>query len=252
MTLMKRFLIALSVTVMLVGCSRPTEKIIPTDMATWDKELAPVVQKLGNEDKQLITAYIARLKIKEMSGVEQGGVPFGVTVGQAIEEQKKWVIEQKRQAEEEAAVRAKQEKEEAALRTKIEAEKLDAIRAVNDAVTVTLLGKKELRENYEAGRYSDAQEFTIGVQNKSEKIIVGVLGEIEFIDVFSKRAGAVHFGISEKIKPGATYTWVGTRRYNQFVDEHKAVWNLEEGKYTTKFIPEAVVFSDGAKLTMPE
>jgi hypothetical protein len=58
--------------------------------------------------------------------------------------------------------------------------------------------------------------------------------------------------MSERIPPGEAAQWIGTRDYNQFVAEHKAVWNLEEGQYTTRFIPEAVVFEDGTKLTMPE
>ena len=34
--------------------------------------------------------------------------------------------------------------------------------------------------------------------------------------------------------------------------EHKAMWNLEEGKYTARFLPSAVVFADGTKVAGPE
>jgi hypothetical protein len=58
--------------------------------------------------------------------------------------------------------------------------------------------------------------------------------------------------MAEKIKPGGEVTWEGGRDYNQFISEHKAVWNLEEGKYKTKFVPSAIVFSDGSQLKTPD
>ena len=81
--------------------------------------------------------------------------------------------------------------------------------------------------------------------------VVGVAGEIKFIDVFDKEVGAVTFRISENIAPNQSAIWVGGRDYNQFSDTHRAVWNLTEGKYTTKFVPNMVVYADGTKLTVP-
>ena len=123
---------------------------------------------------------------------------------------------------------------------------------MNDAVTVTLVAKEELPSNYRIGRYSEYQQFRIGAQNKTSKVVVGVSGEIKFIDVFDKEVGAVSFGMSERIEPGSTSIWTGGRDYNQFLDEHRAVWNLEQGKYTTRFVPEMVVFEDGSRLGVPE
>lgn len=60
------------------------------------------------------------------------------------------------------------------------------------------------------------------------------------------------FRISQKIAPSGSYVWKGGRDYNQFVAEQRAVWNLEEGKYKTRFVPSALVFADGTKLTMPD
>ena len=79
---------------------------------------------------------------------------------------------------------------------------------LNKAVTVTLIAKKELPKNYDAGRYSEYQEFRIGVQNNLDKSVVGVAGEIKFIDVFDKEVGAVNFRISENIAPGKSATWI--------------------------------------------
>ncbi len=68
------------------------------------------------------------------------------------------------------------------------------------------------------------------------------------MDIFDRVVGGVNFSISEKIEPSATVKWVGSRDYNEFIAEHRAVWNLKEDKYTTRFIPKTIVFADGRKL----
>jgi len=236
---MKRIAVVLIATVVLCGCSKPTDNVIPTDISTWDKELAPALKKLPDADREKVATYLMRAKMGEVFGGK--GIPPGTTIGQALEAQKKWDAEQE-------AKRA----EEEALRKKLEQEREAVLKQLNNAVTATLIAKRELPKNYDAGRYSEYQEFRIGVQNNSDKAVVGVAGEIKFIDVFDKEVGAVNFRISENIEPGKSVTWTGGRDYNQFLDMHRAVWNLEEGKYTTKFEPSMVVFKDGTKLTVPE
>lgn len=238
---MKNVIIAASLGFLLTACSKPTDTVIPADKALWEKELAPATQKLSEEDRKLFGAYMARSIMSGALGGSKEGIPFGTTIGQAIEAQKQWQAEQDRQAAEAAALKAK-----------MEAERLETIKAINAAATVTLLSKKEMGSNIYERRFSDYQQFTIGVENKSEKEIVGLSGELEFIDVFDKVVGGVTFGISEKIKPGANFKWVGGRDYNQFNKAHKAVWGLEDGKYTTRFIPESIIFADGTKLKTPE
>ena len=236
---MKRFTALLVVVAALCGCSKPTDAVIPSDMATWDKELAPELKKLPDTDREKVAVYLMRAKMGEVFGGK--GVPPGTTIGQALDGQKKFEAEQ-------AAKRA----EEEALKKKLDQERAAAMEQLNKAVTVTLLTKRELPKNYDAGRYSEFQQFSIGVQNNSDKAVMGVSGEIKFIDVFDKEVGTVNFRISENIEPGKSATWTGGRDYNQFMDAHRAVWNLENGKYTTKFLPEMVVFKDGTKLTVPK
>lgn len=223
---------------MLSGCSKPTDAVIPSDMATWDKELAPHVQKLSEEQRKQLAGYLMRAKLGEVFGGK--GVAPGTTIGQALAEQKDWQASQ-----------AKKEAEEQALKAKLDSERKQALEALAKAVTVTLLGKRELPKSYDAGRYSEYQEFSIGVQNNADKDLAGVSGEIKFIDIFDKEVGAVNFRISEKVAPGKSVVWRGGRDYNQFVDKHRAVWNLEEGKYKTRFVPEMLVYADGSKLVVP-
>jgi hypothetical protein len=75
---------------------------------------------------------------------------------------------------------------------------------------------------------------------------------MEFIDVFDAVVSTVPFKVSETIKPGRAFRWVGGRDYNHFMEAHRVLWNLEEGKYKTRFIPAAVVHADGERISMPE
>jgi len=236
---MKRTIALLLAFAALAGCSKPTDAIIPSDISAWDKELAPQLKKLTDEDRAKVGGYLMRAKMGEVFGGK--GVPPGTTLGQALEAQKTWEAEQ-----------AAKQVEEEALKKKLEQERAAAMDLLDKAVTVTLLSKRELPSNVEVGRFSEYQEFRIGVQNNGDKPVAGVAGEIKFIDVFDKEVGAVGFRISENIEPGKSATWVGGRDYNQFLDTHRAVWNLEEKKYKTKFVPDMVVYADGSKLTVPK
>lgn len=224
---------------LVTGCTKPTDTVIPSDMSKWDTELAPALRKLPEEDRKLVAAYLVRAKLMESLSKEP--IPIGITVGDVLAKQKQWQAE-----EEKKAAEAK------ALKEKLDREQQEARLAMSHAVTVTFLSKRQIPKNWELNRYRDVQQLSIGVENKSDKEIVGVSGELHFIDVFDKDVGSVNFGISERIKPGGTFRWAGERQYNEFVESHKAIWNLEDGKYTTRFVPEAVVFADGSKLTAPK
>ncbi len=233
---MKKSLAVVAITLLVAACSKPQDTIIPSEMSKWDSELAPQVKKLSEEDQKLAIGYITRAKLGEVFGGK--GVAFGTTLGDAINQQKAWVAEQ-----------AEAEKKAAALKAEVEKAAAAHAAQVSRAVTVSLISKRELPSNYELRRYSEAQEFKIAVKNTSEKAISGVSGTLEFIDIFDKVVGTVSFKISENLAPGGGTVWTGSRDYNQFIAEHRAVWNLEEGKYKTRFVPGTIVFADGTKLS---
>jgi hypothetical protein len=225
--------------VALCGCSDPKSKVIPTDMAKWDAELKPLVEKLSDEDKKLFAGYVARKKMGEVFG--GGGLPEGTTVGQGIEDQKKWLGEQ-----------AAKEAEQLALKQKIERERAAITEAINAAVTVAVVGLSVRIGSFESGDYEDKQVIKLALENKSEKDIAGIKGRLKFINMFEKEVGSISFGYEDGIKAGQTASWTGERRYNKYIEEHKALANLQEGKYKAVFEPEAIVYADGKKLLMPK
>lgn len=238
-----RFWCALALSVLVLSaCTKPADVVIPSDTAAWDKELAPVIKKLGADDQKLLQGYLMRVKLSESLSATLGkgfeGIPLGTTVGKAIEEQRQWVQEQ--------ALKAAQEK---ALKERLAQEARAARAALNDAVAVVLVLKQQVPAEPRAGRFSAQQRFSIGVTNRSTKTISGVSGTLRFVDRFDVEVGAVSFRMNEEIRPGFDATWDGVRDYNQFIREHKAVWNLSDGEYTTRFEPDVILFADGSRLS---
>jgi hypothetical protein len=223
----------------LVGCSKPEDTVIPSEVASWDTQLAPAVKKLSEEDQALLAAYLMRAKMGEAFGGE--GMPPGLTIGQAVEAEKKLRAEE-----------AKRKAEEEALKRKLEAERAAAVKAIQEAVTVTLLKKRRLESDWQSGRISDQLRFSLGFENKTDKPIVGVSGSMKFVDIFDKEVAESGFKMTDTIPPHGTITWNGVKDHNQFMDSDRALWNLEEGKYTATFVPEMIVFEDGTKLTVPK
>lgn len=235
----KRLIPFFAAMALIAGCSKPTETVIPSDMSQWDSVLAPAVKKLPEEDRKLLAAFVARAKTGELLGKGEG-IPFGTTVGDAISLQKKWMDDQRIKAEEEKALKEKLAKEAEAAR-----------KLIGDSVTVALLSKSQRPRDFQAGRYEEQQIFVVGIENKTHKRIIGVSGEMTFIDIFDKKVGSMNFAASQEIRPGSTAQWTGVRSYNQFDTDQRALWNLEEGKYSVTFTPWEVIFEGGEKVSAP-
>lgn len=223
----------------LTGCSNPKSTVIPKDVSKWDTELKPAIEKLADEEKGLFAGYLMRAKLGEAFG--GGGIPDGMTVGKAIETQKEWI-----------AKTGSKDKESKALREKLEQERLVLRKQVDELLTVTVLSLKIEPADFQSGKPFDRQMLKLGFQNKGKKDILGVMGSVHFIDIFDKDIGSVSFKYDDGIKAGATATWSGGRRYNEFLPEHRAIAGLSKGKYMVKFEPEMVIFADGSKLEVKE
>ncbi|WP_068857462.1 hypothetical protein [Perlucidibaca aquatica] len=231
--------IAAALVLALTACSSPHDVVVPTDIAKWETELKPAIEDMSEEEKNLLAAYLMRIKMAEAFGA--GSMKEGLTVGEALKQQKAWVEEQKAK-----------EAEARALKERVEAERAALKKLVDQTLTVAVVGLELRGADYSSGTYSDSQIIKLALQNKGKKDIRGVKGEMKFIDIFDKEVGSITFGYDDGIPAGQTRSWTGSRDYNQFMDEHKAIANLEEGKYTTRFEPEVILFVDGTKLRTPE
>jgi len=232
---MKKVLLSLVLVGFIAGCSNPKDEVLPPNLNEADMTaLAEKVKGLNEEDKVLLTQYLMRSEMSKAFGGD--GASTGTTVGEAIENQKQWAVEQK--AEEQAKI------ERAA---KLKAEKDSKTAEFEKAVSVTVFDKDFVEVDWQSFITLD-----VDIKNNSTKEIVGLKGTINFFDKFGDLIRPFSFG-DDTLNIPAGNSFKGTLNwgYNQFMDEDKKFVNtpLESMKY--KFEPEQILFEDGTKLDMP-
>lgn len=206
--------------------------MIPTDLSKLDGEFTEKVKSLSDDDKQLLATYLARVKIGEAFGGKP--MPVGLTVGQALEDQKKFVAQK-------AAEAAEQER----LKKQIEEEKAAAAEKLSKTVVLAFLGHKFVPSDFMNGRYDDRFVVEVGVKNAGDKPIKGVKGDLVIKNTFGEVVAQTTLSIEETIPPGNQVTWTGSRKLNKFNDEDKKLMGLEDGKFSTELRPTMVVYADG-------
>lgn len=220
--------------VMVTGCSKPQDAVIPKDMSTWDSELKPKVEKLSDEEKQIFARYMIRVKMAEAFG--GSGMPEGTTIGLAIQEQKDFEAKQKAK-----------EQEQAALKAKAEAQQKAAIDEMNSVLTFAMLSK-EHREI----EYQEYMLTKISFENKSKKDVSGVKGLIKVSDMFGDKIIDLGVSYDSEILAGNIVTDTLSFNYNQFMADHKNFMGGDLNKMKVVFVPETILFKDGTKLDMPK
>lgn len=244
---MRRLTLALIAALSLVACSGPKDTPLPRELNKMDT-IKPALDKLPGEDRELVAGYVMRHTIgaamSAMGGKAGEGIPEGMTIGKAIEEQRKFVADAKLEE-------AKQE----ALKAKLKAEREAALKGMRDAVTVTLVSKRLDSERGFSGMVMDEKlVITFGYKNNTNKDIAGVKGTIEVQDLFGDELSGFNVSNDQTIKAGQSATWVGSRSV-QFAVGHnqdRKLADLPDDKFKVVWVPDVIVFADGTKLAAPK
>jgi hypothetical protein len=242
--MIKRIAISVILTLALVACTSPINTVIPTNRNDWDTKLAPAVQKLSEEDEKLFTAYMLRHLLDPITAgiLKEDSDLFlitpGTTIGQAIAEQKIWVAQQ---VMKNTVLKKEQEAKNEALR-----------KQMDQMITVTLLSKSFKPKDIYAVRILDQQYFSVSFKNISDKSIAGISGDLVITDLFGKDVLALTIDVIETIEPGKSYIWKGGYHYNEFDANQRAVRDLSEDKYKTRFEPKIIVFTDGTSIKVED
>lgn len=243
----KKLIIPFTVFV-LMGCSQPRDTPVPREL---DKlvSIKPALEKLSEEERGLFAGYVARHTISAAMNnlfggkvASEPGIPPGVTVGSAIDEQRQFL-----------AQAAAEEAKKKALKEKLEAERQAALKALRDAVTVTVVSKKLQAERMEGMLLDEKLVVTLGYQNNTDKDIAGIKGTMVFKDLFDADISSLSVSNDSTLKAGESATWTGHRsvRFAFGPNDDRKLAAVEEGKYKVIWEPETIVFSDGTKLTAP-
>ena len=233
---MKKLILTCFVALFLAACSDPKSLVLNNkeDIELHSNEL----KTLSDEDKQLLAAYIIRA---EMAGVI-AGIPtsdtYGITVGEAIERQKRFIADQE-----------KSESERKAAEEKAQQEYTQKEALMNAAAPFVFVSHEKKVDEYE----SITAEVVFTVTNKSDKDIIGTKGVAIFYDKFGDELYRTNLkldfaDIGGVLPVGKDYTFDGSTPINRFMDNAMKFADTPTSELTFKYQPEVVLFKDGTSI----
>jgi hypothetical protein len=154
-----------------------------------------------------------------------------------------------------SAERAIEEAKEQALKEKLKAEREAALKAMRDAVTVTLVSKKVRPEYGRSGMLLDEHlQVSFGYKNNTARDITGVKGHISVRDLFDDEISGFLISNDDTMRAGEAIVWTGSRsvKYALGSNKDRKLADLPEDKYRIVWEPEIIVFADGTKMAAPE
>ena len=245
---MVRSLFVLAAALLLTACSGPKDTSLPREIEKMEA-IKPALEKLTSEERELVAGYVMRHTIGAklgglFGGKEAPGIPEGMTVGKAIDEQRNF-----------KADRAIEEAKEQALKEKLKGEREVALKAMRQAVTVTLVSKKIANEYGRSGMLLDEHlEVSFGYKNNTAKDIAGVKGHISVRDLFNDELSGFMVSNDDTIRVGGAVIWTGSRsvKYALGSNKDRKLADLADDKYKIVWEPRTIVFSDGTRMAAPE
>jgi hypothetical protein len=243
-----------------VGCSNPKSQLITeknkavfleniqSANVTNFKEVTVLflkemkgVKKLTKEESELLNGYLLRYAVIEkfQSNAEKKVPLVGKTVGELIELQRQW----KKEEDVKAAIQKK-------LANEAKAKEETDLKKLRECLTLALYKKGFSPSDTDNYQYQDYITFGVTYQNNSQKDIRAFRGVLEFQDLFGDTVLRVNLKIMDPIKAGGKANWNGTMNYNQFMENDVRLKGLEFKDIKAVWIPEKIIFSDGA--TLPE
>jgi hypothetical protein len=218
------------------GCSTDPHSIKISE-ANREKPYESVkdVKGLTGDEARLLLAYQIRMGASELTGSTKPNV-VGRTVGDLIEEQRKFETDaQTRAAEQERLAKEAKAKQ-------------DALAAeLTKSLSLAVFEKTEHSSDYE-------QYILIkcAYENKSLKDIRAFKGVLHFTDLFGAAIYTTTIRIDDPIKAGEKAEWIGSVKYNQFIDEMRRFKGMDLKDMKIQWVPTAIIFSDGTQIGATE
>lgn len=237
-------------TFLLAACSKPQDIILGPEPLKQMAEQGEQFKKLPEEDRALLVAYLGVTEMGKVFGAEVKS-PTGRTVGEVLVDARAWKTKMQ-VAEAEAK---KKEAEAEALKAKVVAERKAVAERISASVTVAIVGTRILPENYDVGRYNDLLSISYAIENKSDKAIRQLKGQVVFKDATGDKIGSLPVDFDEPVAPGKTLKTTTGRgwKINKFRNEEiERIAARDFTSMTATFIPESIAFEGGEVLRAPE
>ena len=179
--------------------------------------------------------YMMRQGMSQVFGGK--GMPEGVTVRQAINEQRDWLANQEQHA-------AKAEE----LKKKVEIERKAKQEEFAKLLSVALVSKRNVDGEY-GQKYVSLE---LAFENKTTKDIQGVKGVLKVNDIFGDPIESISFSYDKGVAAGKTSIYKGGVDINQFMDRDKKLWNTDLDKLKADFETSMILFKDGTQIAAPQ
>jgi hypothetical protein len=232
---MKRLLIAVSfgiIVLTFVKCGKDPRQVRITEK-NRDTFLRDIegMKGLTVEEVGLLMAAQMSDGVRKAFGGEDRRV-VGKTVGELL-------VELKREAADREVESKKQERLVADARAKEEAR----VSELRKAITLTVVSK-----GFQEAEYEKYITIRVAYENTSGKDIRAFQGKIQFTDLFGKEIYESGLTISRSVKSGEKTIWNGNIKYNQFMDDQKALRFSELSDMKVAWKPSGILFVDGTRI----
>lgn len=249
---MRVALLAIPLLLLMTACSKPLDTPLPSDISQLES-IRPQLQKLTPDEQELFAQFLMRRTVGAalLAGLGGSGkpapIPAGMTIGQAIEEQRQ--MREKFRVEEQARAARKQAEE--AKQARLEAEHQKAIDRMNAAVKIELTKFTVAPEEINGVTFGQIAELRVRLTNTSAKQLSGVKWVLELRDKFGDVVGRIRLKSEKVVEAGESTEETFQSRLNQFsADDRKlAAYDVSSGKAVP--IPDVVLFGDSTKLDAP-
>ena len=245
---MRRLSISVILVLLITSCSDPKDLVFGTDSNLTTEQQKTFV-KLPEEDRMLLAGYIGVNKMSEAFGGEAKPLA-GRTVGEVLVEARAWKV--KVLASE--AEGKKQEAEAEALKNKVLTERKAMASKISASVVVAIVDKTVLPKDYDAGRFNAMLSLKYAIENKSDKTILQLKGQVTFKDATGDEVGTLSVDIDEPVHAGQTLTTTTGRGWelNEFMNgEIEKIASRDFTSMKTSFEPESIAFEGGEVLKAP-
>lgn len=184
------------------------------------------------EEVGLLQAFVIRKGLGDALSGKTPTLPVGMTIGGMIDEQRKWVEDEK--------VREAAEKDRVA---KAKAEEEQQRKRLLDAISLTVFEK-----SFEHADYQDYVQIRTRYENTSGKEIRGFQGAIVFSDLFGTEILPFRISEDQPLGVGEVKRQGWTLKFNQFIDKHVKLRDTQLQNMKVEWKPQIILFADGTSL----
>ncbi|MFV0247866.1 MAG: hypothetical protein ACK5H1_02745 [Tenacibaculum sp.] len=182
---------------MLYSCSSPLNKKYNKD--TSKEDMKAIRSKLDSNELNLLIGTLIRLSFDEEKLSK-------MTYAEILENGKNWKAEQKKIEAEQKALAEKAAKEEKA-----------RIKRLHQAVMVSCFEKKFKETDF----FEEYMIYKFAIQNKTDKNIRAIKGDLIFNDIFDEEISSIDFVYDKIVPAGQIVNWAAKAEYNFLLESDK-------------------------------